>query len=183
MDDHDVMSVIINTRGVTRTTAQGRMRKETCLIVCGNTHGAVGMGYGKDREFAKASMKSLSEARKNMICVELYEDRTFYSELHGKFNSTEVDIRPAKKGHGIVANDIAWSVLYCLGVTDAIVKVRGNQNPFTTVQVQLVLQNSSLHEQAIFDALGHAVSVEEYALNSGRRYIDVMHLRNWQNKA
>lgn len=39
-------------------------------------------------------MKSLSEARKNMICVELYEDRTFYSELHGKFNSTEVDIRP-----------------------------------------------------------------------------------------
>lgn len=111
------MSVIINTRGVTRvcmqeallivqTTAQGRMRKETCLIVCGNTHGAVGMGYGKDREvqqhflffddeqFAKASMKSLSEARKNMICVELYEDRTFYSELHGKFNSTEVDIRP-----------------------------------------------------------------------------------------
>ncbi|KAK8812188.1 hypothetical protein WA158_007422 [Blastocystis sp. Blastoise] len=169
MDDHDAMSVVINTRGVSRTTAQGRMRKETCLIVCGNTHGAVGLGYGKDREFAKASLKAINEARSNMICVELFEDRTFFSDLHGKFNSTEVDIYPAYEGYGIKGNDIAWSILYCLGVTDAIVKVRGNQNPFTTVQ-------------AIFNALSKSISVEEYALNTGARFIDIMHLKYWRNK-
>jgi ribosomal protein S5 len=53
-----------------------------------------------------------------------------------------------------------YGILSSLGVQDAICKVYGNTNPFSVTQ-------------AVMNALGKCMSLEEQALMTGRRYFDL----------
>ncbi|KAK8811241.1 hypothetical protein WA538_005400 [Blastocystis sp. DL] len=150
----------IKVRHVDKKKANMTRRLSSALVCSGTQTGGLAVGYARSEKSPDAVMKADASSVNHRLFLELYEDRTLFAPLEGKFNQTRVKILPARKGHGIKGSDLMYGLLTSLGVQDAICKVYGNTNPFSVTQ-------------AAMKALSKSMSVEEQALRTGRRYFDL----------
>lgn len=128
---------IIDLRRVARTVAGGRRFSFRVGVVIGNRRGAVGVGLGKGGDTALAIEKAVKNARRNLITVPMTEKKTIPHEVHAKYASAIVDIRPAP-GKGLVAGSSIRSVLDLAGVTDVTAKVLSrSKNKLNNARVAL----------------------------------------------
>ncbi|MEM1780774.1 MAG: 30S ribosomal protein S5, partial [Desulfurococcaceae archaeon] len=106
----------------------GRRSKFLVIVVIGNENGFVGIGTGKARQYNESLLKALRNAKLNIVPIRRgcgsWECRC--SEPHsvpymvsGKSGSVKIVIKPAPKGTGLVAGDIAKTVLRLAGIKDA----------------------------------------------------------------
>jgi small subunit ribosomal protein S5 len=106
---------IMNIRRVTRVMAGGRRFSFSVAIVIGDKKGSVGIGVGKAGDTSLAIQKAVNHAKKNMVTLNLTEDRSFTHEVTAKFNSARVMMMP-NGGRGLVAGSAIRSVLELAGV-------------------------------------------------------------------
>ncbi|WP_440060043.1 30S ribosomal protein S5 [Thermogladius sp. 4427co] len=113
---------------VQKMTDAGRRTRFRVVVVVGNEDGFVGIGVGKAKQYVEALNKALRDAKLNIIPVRRgcgsWECRC--SEPHsvpftvvGKSGSVRIVIKPAPKGTGLVAGEIAKIVLRMAGIRDA----------------------------------------------------------------
>lgn len=109
------------------TVAGGRRFSFGSMVVLGDRHGTVGLGYAKANQVPQAIEKAEKDARKNLSRVILHGG-TIPHEVEGTFGASKVRLIPASPGTGVVAGGTVRAVLDAVGVTDCLTKAYGSTN-------------------------------------------------------
>lgn len=118
------------TVGIYRTAAVvkgGRRFSFSALVVVGDRHGRVGIGYGKAPGVPAAIEKAQKDARKKLLSVEL-AGGTLPHPVMAKFGASQVRLIPAAPGTGVIAGATVRAVLELAGVRDCLSKAYGSTN-------------------------------------------------------
>lgn len=116
---------VLDLRRVARVVAGGKRMSFRATVVIGDLKGRVGVGIGKGADVMQAILKAKNNAKKNIINLELKDNRTIPHEVEAKYSAAKVIIKPAKKGNGLKAGSAIRSVLSLAGVKDASAKALG----------------------------------------------------------
>jgi small subunit ribosomal protein S5 len=114
----------------------GRRFSFSALVVVGDRHGSVGIGFGKAKEVPAAVEKAVKDAHKNLVRVDLKHGTIEHAVL-GRFGAAKVKLIPAAPGTGIIAGATVRSVLELAGVKDILTKSMGSNNPVNLVKASL----------------------------------------------
>ena len=114
----------------------GRRFSFSALVVVGDRHGSIGVGFGKAKEVPAAVEKAVKDAHKNLVQVDL-KHGTIEHEVLGRFGAAKVKLIPAAPGTGIIAGATVRSVLELAGVRDILTKSMGSNNPVNLVKASL----------------------------------------------
>ncbi len=140
----------IPIRMTAKMHSSGRRFRTSALFVVGDGNGLVGVGRGSSVEARTAMEKSLRKAKLSIIKIKrgcgdwecgcgLEHSISFKTKGHA--GSVRVELMPAPKGIGIVANNETKKLLKLAGIKDVWVKTFGN----TSNRINLI--------SAVFDAL------------------------------
>jgi small subunit ribosomal protein S5 len=150
----ETIETVLNVRRVSKVIKGGRRFAFSALVVVGDGQGKVGVALGKGREVSSAISKALKRARKSMFSVPLYKT-TIPFTTKGKYGASNVLIRSASKGTGVIAGGAVRAVMEALGVKDILAKSLGSGNPQNVVK-------------ATVNALGKLRSAKELACMRGK---------------
>ena len=117
--------LVIEVKSVVKVTAGGRQRRFSATVVVGDKKGLVGIGIGKASEVPDAVKKAIQAANKNLIKVNLIDNRTIAHEVTGKSGAARVLIKPAPAGSGLISGGAVRAVLELAGVKDISSKSLG----------------------------------------------------------
>lgn len=115
---------VLDLRRVTRVTAGGKRFRFRATVIVGNGKGKVGVGVGKGPDVQAAIQKARDRAKKDLITLKL-KGSTIPHEVEAKFSAARVLIKPAERGHGLMAGGAPRVVLRLAGVRDATAKCIG----------------------------------------------------------
>ncbi|XBC40685.1 MAG: 30S ribosomal protein S5 [Buchnera aphidicola (Nurudea yanoniella)] len=132
----DLKEKLISVNRVSKTVKGGRVFSFTALTVVGNGNGKVGFGYGKAREVPSAIQKAMEKARRNMISITLKKNTLQYP-IFGTFTGSNIFMKPASEGTGIIAGGAMRAVLEVAGVYDVLAKAYGSTNPINVVRATM----------------------------------------------
>ena len=152
--DDGLVEKVIHINRVAKVVKGGRRFNFTALVVVGDGNGRVGIGYGKAAEVPEAIRKAGERARRNMVDVPVL-DGTVPHFVTGKFASSNVVLRPASPGTGVIAGAKVGAILDAAGYSNVLTKVIGSNNANNVVK-------------AVMDALARLESPEMYAARLGR---------------
>ena len=119
---------IVRTNKVQKTHKGGRTMSWSILIVVGDKNGHVGAGIGKARAIPDAIRKGTEAAKKNLIAVPIVNG-TIPHEVLAQHGASEVLMKPASAGTGVVAGGAVRIILEQAGVHDVLAKSIGSNNP------------------------------------------------------
>lgn len=132
----DLQEKLVTVNRVSKVVKGGRIFSFTALTVVGDGAGRVGFGYGKAREVPVAIQKAMEKARRNMVNVALKGD-TIQHRVIGRHGATQVFMRPASEGTGVIAGGAMRSVLEVAGVHNVLAKSYGSRNPINVVRATI----------------------------------------------
>ena len=144
----DLEDKVIEIRRVTKVVKGGRQFRFAATVVVGNRKGLVGLGTGKAHEMPDAVKKATQAASKNLIKVDLVDNRTISHEMIGVSGAARVLIKPAKAGTGIIAGGPVRTVLELAGIKDVVSKSLGSNTKINTSRATmnaLLAQKSVAH--------------------------------------
>lgn len=128
----------------------GRRFNYSSLVVVGNENGIVGIGRAGAPETRDAIAKAIRKAKLNIIKVSrgcgswecgCGTEHSIPFKVTGKSGSVKIELLPAPKGVGLVADDETKKLLRMAGIKDIWVKSYGN----TSMRINLIT--------AVFNAL------------------------------
>src|ERR1700726_3692322 len=151
---------VVQVRLVSKVVKGGRRFSIRALVVVGDRNGHVGYGLGKAAEYTEAIRKGVEDAKKRLIEVPL-TGTTIPFLVKTTFGASEVLLKPAAPGTGVIAGGAVRAVLEAAGVRDILTKTLGSTNKANTVQ-------------ACLKALRELRSAEEEAARRGKTVAEVI---------
>ncbi len=144
LEEKEEKQVVVEIRRVTKVTKGGKNLNFRALVVVGDGKGNVGYAIGKAGEVPEAIRKAIEKAKKNMIMIPLKETTIPY-DVRAKSGASVVVLKPAVRGHGMVAGKTMRAFFEVSGITDITCKCLGSTNPLNvinaTVKALLKLRN------------------------------------------
>ena len=122
---------------VTKVVKGGRQFRFSATVVVGNRKGKVGIGTGKAKEMPDAVKKATQSATKNLVNVELIDNRTISHEIIVKEGAVRVMLKPAAEGTGVIAGGPVRDVLELAGVKDVLSKNLGSSTKINMARATL----------------------------------------------
>ena len=156
---NEIEDEVLHINMVQRMTDSGRRVRFAITCVAGNKDGFVGLGQAKGKEVGPTIRRAIDKAKINMIEVQRGSGSwqsadgapalSVPFEINGKCASTDVTIKPAPQGTGLVGGKVAKSVLGLAGIENAWVFAKGQTRTTTN------------YAKAVFNALqgGHSVKL------------------------
>ena len=132
----DLEDKVIEIKRVTKVVKGGRQFRFAATVVVGNRKGMVGLGTGKAKEMPDA-VKKAKDASKNLIKVELIDNRTISHDIIVKEGACRVMLKPAKEGTGVKAGGPVRDVLELAGVKDVLSKSLGSSTKINAARATL----------------------------------------------
>lgn len=147
-----------------KVTKGGTNMSMRALVVIGNRNGAAGYGEGKSDNPQNAIARACRDAKRNILCLERYNDRTVFHRMQGEYMKTKVSIWPKPEGTGITANNYFQAVFQLFGLKDVGAKMHGPRTMSNSVK-------------ALFNGLARIRSAEKIARTRGLAIRDVYGVR------
>lgn len=132
----DVTEVVVDMKRVSKTVKGGRVMKLQAIVVVGDKNGHVGCGIGKASDYSDAIKKGIEDAKKNMVEISL-KDTTIPHEIVGNFRASNVLLKPAPEGTGVIAGGAVRAVVELAGIKDIRTKSLGSNNKVNVVKATI----------------------------------------------
>ena len=124
---------VVKISRVSKVVKGGRHLSFSAVVVVGDGEGQVGVGMGKANTVPDAVKKGAVNARKNLISVPL-DGTTIPHEIVAKFGASEVMLKPAVPGTGVIAGGSVRAVVEMAGIKDITTKARRSTNAINSVK-------------------------------------------------
>ena len=135
-NDVELKDRLVAINRVTKVTKGGRTFSFSAIVVVGNENGIIGYGLGKASEVTAAIAKGVEAAKKNLVRVPVLKGTVPHEQI-ARFGGSEVFIKPASHGTGVVAGGAMRAVLESVGITDVLAKSKGSSNPHNLVKATI----------------------------------------------
>ncbi len=145
-EEQAIEEVVVKIYRCATVVRGGRRFSFSALVVVGDRHGRVGLGYGKSRDVPSAVEKGKKIATRNMKPVHIVGG-TLPHRVVGRFGASHVVMLPASPGTGVIAGARVRAVLELAGIHDCLTKSYGSNSPKNLVR-------------ATFDGLMHLMTRE-----------------------
>ncbi len=166
---------VLDVNMVQRMTDSGRRVRFAITCVAGNKDGFMGLGQAKGKEVGPTIRRAIDRAKINMIEVARGAGSwqsapgapalSIPYKVTGKCASTEVTIRPAPQGTGLVGGKVAKSLLGMAGIQDAWVFARGQTRTTTNYAKAIFEALQNLNEVKMIPQQAERINVVRGALN------------------
>ena len=135
-NDVELKDRLVAINRVTKVTKGGRTFSFSAIVVVGNEDGIIGYGLGKASDVTAAIAKGVEAAKKNLVRVPVLKGTVPHEQI-ARFGGSEVFIKPASHGTGVVAGGAMRAVLESVGITDVLAKSKGSSNPHNLVKATI----------------------------------------------
>ena len=131
--DSEFQDRVVEIRRVSKVVKGGRRFNFSALVVVGDGKGRVGAGLGKANTVPAAIQKGQERAKRNVFQVPM-RNTTIPHGVIGKFESSDVLLKPASEGTGVIAGGGVRAVLELAGIKDVLTKALGSTTAVNLVQ-------------------------------------------------
>jgi small subunit ribosomal protein S5 len=148
---------VVAINRVTKVVKGGKNLSFSALVVIGDPSAkVVGFGVGKAKEVPSAIRKGIESAKKNLRKVNVLNN-TIPHKVLGVFASSEVLLKPAPDGTGVIAGGAVRAVITACGIPNVQTKSIGRRNPHNVVKATIVALESLRDRAQIAEMRGLAV--------------------------
>ena len=142
---------VVQVRRVCKVVTGGKRLGFRILTVVGDRKGKVGLGIGKAGDVAVAIRKGVEAAKKNLISFPMVGN-TIPHGVTGKLGASEVLLRPAPSGRGVIAGGAVRVVLELAGIRDVVAKSIGSSSAINSAKATINALSSlrKLEDENVF---------------------------------
>jgi len=134
--EEEEKQIVIEIRRVTKVTKGGKNLNFRAIVVVGNGKGKCGYGVGKAGEVPEAIRKGVEKARRGMIEIPL-SGTTIPHDVRAKSGASRVILKPAVRGHGMVAGRTMRAFFEVAGIKDITSKCIGSTNALNVLSATI----------------------------------------------
>jgi small subunit ribosomal protein S5 len=156
----NLTETVVQVSRVSKVVKGGRRFSIRALVVVGDQNGHVGYGLGKAAEYTEAIRKGVEDAKKHLLEVPL-AGSTIPFMVKTRYGASEVMLKPAAPGTGVIAGGAVRAVMQAVGIRDILTKSLGSTNAANTIN-------------ACLEALRELRSAESEALLRGKTVAEVV---------
>jgi len=157
--EKEFVEKLVKLNRTAKVVKGGRRFSFSALTVIGDRKGRVGYGFGKANDVSEAIRKSIDKAKRSMIKLPV-KNGTIPHEVTGFFKSSEVLLKPACSGTGIIAGGPVRAIMEAGGVTDVLSKSIGSSSQYNVVK-------------ATFDCITKMMDAKTISRNRGKSLSDL----------
>jgi len=152
--EKEFVEKLVKLNRTAKVVKGGRRFSFSALTVIGDRKGNVGYGFGKANDVSEAIRKSIDKAKRNMVKLPVIKG-TIPHEVTGYFKASQVLLKPARSGTGIIAGGPVRAIMEAGGVTDILSKSIGAASQYNVVK-------------ATFDCISRMMDAKTIAKNRGK---------------
>jgi small subunit ribosomal protein S5 len=157
--EKEFVEKLVKLNRTAKVVKGGRRFSFSALTVIGDRKGKVGYGFGKANDVSEAIRKSIDKAKRNMIKLPV-KNGTIPHEVTGYFKASQVLLKPACSGTGIIAGGPVRAIMEAGGVTDVLSKSIGASSQYNVVK-------------ATFDCISKLMDAKTVSRNRGKSLNDL----------
>ena len=148
---------VVAINRVTKVVKGGKNMSFSALVVIGDPAAkVVGYGVGKAKEVPSAIRKGIEAAKKGLRKVNVLEG-TIAHKVLGQYASSQVLLKPAPAGTGVIAGGAVRAVITACGIPNVLTKSIGRRNPHNVVKATIVALELLRDRNAVAEMRGLAV--------------------------
>lgn len=139
--DQEFQEKVVQIRRVTKVVKGGKKMGFRAVVVVGDKKTKVGLGIGKAAEVASAIRKGVEAGKRNLVEIPQVEG-TLTHDIIGSFSASQVVLRSAPPGTGVIAGGAVRTILELAGMKNVVAKSIGSNNAINVARATLAALTS-----------------------------------------
>jgi len=127
-EDPEFEQKLLDVRRTARMAAGGRRFSFRAVVIIGNKKGKVGVGTAKGSDVSMAIDKAVRQAKKYLFEVPITADNSIAHRVEAKYGAARLMLKPAAKGHGIIAGGTVRAICNLAGIGNITAKILSRTN-------------------------------------------------------